>query len=96
LSSNNFSNSFTTPITTFEDTPDQQKTIAPTCFQILSQAEPVEEACVEHVKETISHVATLLWPSVGVKPNTLKVEDLESSGTPECLEFNSKAQNTLH
>jgi hypothetical protein len=25
-----------------------------------------------------------------------KSEDLESSGTPECLEFDSKAQNTLH
>jgi len=33
---------------------------------------------------------------VGVKPNTPKVGDLESSGTPECVEFDSKAQNTLH
>jgi hypothetical protein len=41
-------------------------------------------------------VATPLWPSVRVKPNTSKVEDLESSGTPECLEFDSKAQNTSH
>jgi len=41
-------------------------------------------------------VATPLWPSVGVKPNTPKVEDLESSGTPECLEFDRKAQNTSH
>jgi hypothetical protein len=41
-------------------------------------------------------VATPLWPNVGVKPNTPKVGDLESSGTPECLEFNSKAQNTSH
>jgi hypothetical protein len=41
-------------------------------------------------------VATPLWPSVGVKPNTPKVGDLESSGTPECLEFDSKAQNTSH
>jgi hypothetical protein len=41
-------------------------------------------------------VATPLWPSVGVKPNTPKVEDLESSGTSECLGFDSKAQNTLH
>jgi len=41
-------------------------------------------------------IATPLWPSVGVKPNTSKVGDLESSGTPECLELNSKAQNTLH
>jgi hypothetical protein len=39
-------------------------------------------------------VATPLWPSVAVKPNTPKVGDLESSGTPECLGFNSKAQNT--
>jgi hypothetical protein len=41
-------------------------------------------------------VATPLWPSVGVKPNTPKVGDLESSGTPECLEFDRKAQNTSH
>ncbi len=31
-----------------------------------------------------------------VKPNTPKVGDLESSGAPECLEFDSKAQNTSH
>jgi hypothetical protein len=42
------------------------------------------------------NVVTPLWPSVGVKPNTSKVGDLESSGTPECLEFDSKAQNTSH
>jgi hypothetical protein len=42
------------------------------------------------------NVATPLWLSVGVKPNTSKVGDLESSGTPECLEFDSKAQNTSH
>jgi hypothetical protein len=41
-------------------------------------------------------VATPLWPSVGVKPNTSKVGDLESSETPECLEFDRKAQNTSH
>jgi hypothetical protein len=41
-------------------------------------------------------VVTPLWPSVGVKPNTPKVGDLESSETPECLEFDSKAQNSLH
>ncbi len=41
-------------------------------------------------------VATPLWPSAGVKPNTPKVGDLESSGTPECLEFDSKAQNYSH
>jgi hypothetical protein len=41
-------------------------------------------------------VATPLWPSVGVKPNTSKVGDLESSGTPESLGFDSKAQKTSH
>jgi hypothetical protein len=43
-----------------------------------------------------SCVATPLWPSVGVKPNTPKVGDLESFGTPECLGFDSKAKNTSH
>jgi hypothetical protein len=42
------------------------------------------------------NIATPLWPSVGVKPNTSKVRDLESSETPECLEFDSKAENTSH
>jgi hypothetical protein len=37
------------------------------------------------------NVATPLWPSVGVKPNTPKVRDLESFRTPECLGFDSKA-----
>ncbi len=41
-------------------------------------------------------VATLLWPSVGVKPNTWKKWGLESFGTPECSELDSKAQNTSH
>jgi hypothetical protein len=41
-------------------------------------------------------VATLLWPSVGAKPNTWKSWDLESSGTPECLELNNKGKNTSH
>jgi hypothetical protein len=43
-----------------------------------------------------TYVATLLWQSVGVKPNTPKVGDLESSETLECSELNSKAQNTSH
>jgi hypothetical protein len=46
--------------------------------------------------QSIFFVATPLWPSVGVKPNTPKVGNLESSGTPECLGFDSKAQNTSH
>jgi hypothetical protein len=44
----------------------------------------------------MKHVATPLWPSVGVKPNTWKSWELESSGTPECLELDSKGQNTSH
>jgi hypothetical protein len=32
----------------------------------------------------------------GVKPNTWKSRELESSGTPECLELDSKGQNTSH
>jgi hypothetical protein len=46
--------------------------------------------------EKIIIVATPLWPSVGVKLNTCKVGDLESSGTPECLELDSTTQNTSH
>jgi hypothetical protein len=42
------------------------------------------------------NVATPLWPSVGVKPNTWKSWELESSGTPECLELNNKGKNTSH
>jgi hypothetical protein len=48
------------------------------------------------VKICTSIVAPLLWPSVGVKPNTWKSWDLESSGTPECSELDSKRQNTSH
>jgi hypothetical protein len=42
------------------------------------------------------NVTPLLCPSVGVKPNTWKSWDLESSGTLECSELNSKGKNTLH
>jgi hypothetical protein len=41
-------------------------------------------------------VAPLLWPSVGVKPNTWKSWELKSFGTPKCLELDIKGQNTLH
>jgi hypothetical protein len=41
-------------------------------------------------------VAPLLWPSMGVKPNTWKSWELESSRTPECSELNNKGQNTSH
>jgi hypothetical protein len=41
-------------------------------------------------------VATLTWPSVGWSPTLGKVEYLESFGTPECSEPDSKGQNTSH
>jgi hypothetical protein len=53
--------------------------------------------CICYFSSKISSglfVAPLLWPSVGVKPNTWKSRELESSGTPECSELDSKAQNT--
>jgi hypothetical protein len=49
------------------------------------------------VNTSLTHfVATPLWPSVGVKPNTWKSWELESSRTPECSELDSKGQNTSH
>ncbi len=45
---------------------------------------------------TFVAVATLLWPSVGVKPNTWKKLGLESSGTPENSEDDLEDQNTSH
>ncbi len=67
--------------------------LQPNYLQVAEQGK-----LVRHLKRhvLILDVATPLWPSVGVKPNTSKVGDLESSGTPECLEFDSKAQNTSH
>ncbi len=50
----------------------------------------------KNIDRIITFVATPLWPSVGVKPNTWKSWELESSGTPEYSELNSKGKNTLH
>jgi len=41
-------------------------------------------------------VVTLLWVKWEDETPTPKVRDLESSETPECLEFDSRGQNTLH
>ncbi len=41
-------------------------------------------------------VATLLWVKWEDETLTPKVGDLESFGNPECLEFDSRGQNTLH
>jgi len=44
----------------------------------------------------IALVATPLWAKWEDEIHTPKVGDLESSGTPECLEFDRRGQNTLH
>jgi hypothetical protein len=41
-------------------------------------------------------VATPLWVKWEDEIPTPKVGDLESSGTPECLELDSRGKNTLH
>jgi hypothetical protein len=53
MSNNNSSNSFKTPIATFEDTLDWQKITTLTNFQILSQAKLVEAKGVESVERII-------------------------------------------
>jgi len=42
------------------------------------------------------NVATLLWVKWEDETPTPKVGELESSGTPECLGFDSRGQNTSH
>ncbi len=42
------------------------------------------------------NVATLLWVKWENETPTPKVGDLESPGTPECLELDSRGQNTSH
>jgi hypothetical protein len=59
------------------------------CFKLLA----LEHTLQRQVEQI---VAPLLWPSVGVKPNTWKSRELESSRTLECLELDSKGQNTSH
>ncbi len=47
---------FMTPVTTFEETPDQQRTTTLTSFHILSQFEPMEEANVEPIEGAINQL----------------------------------------
>jgi hypothetical protein len=51
---------------------------------------------VDHEENETPLVATLLWVKWEDETPTPKVGDLESSGTPECLELDRKAQNTWH
>jgi hypothetical protein len=55
--------------------------------------EPIDDSTTSCVG---SIVATLLWVKWEDETLTPKVRDLESSGTPECLVLDSKAQNTSH
>jgi len=66
-------------------------------IELLPNAKPIRAKQGRwNPKYTTMVVATLFWPSVGVKPNTWKSWELESSGTPECLELDSRTQNTSH
>jgi hypothetical protein len=60
-----------------------------------AEEERVGARCLAH-NTLRGIVAPLLWPSVGVKPNTWKSWELESTGTPECSELSSKGKNTSH
>jgi hypothetical protein len=52
--------------------------------------------CIIKVKLPCCLSQPYFGPSVGVKPNTPKVGNLKSSGTPECSELDSKGKNTWH
>jgi hypothetical protein len=66
-------------------------------FKLLSSSSPSCICCTSKICfDVFSMSQPYFGPSVGVKPNTPKVGNWESSGTPECLELDSKAQNTLH
>jgi hypothetical protein len=57
---------------------------------------PPKDGFAYFLNPTSDGVAPLLCPSVRVKPNTWKSWELESSGTSECSELDSKGQNTSH
>ncbi len=45
---------FTTPITTFEETPNQQKIVVLIGLQIVNKVEPLEKASVEPIEGVIN------------------------------------------
>jgi hypothetical protein len=49
-----------------------------------------------HDDKTMTFVATPFWAKWEDETPTPKVGDLESSETPECLEFGGRGQNTSH
>jgi hypothetical protein len=57
---------FTTPIITFEDTLDHQKTIVPIGLQILNQVELVETIGAEFIKEVINQLVAKGQSSLGL------------------------------
>jgi hypothetical protein len=62
-------------------------------FRVRQKKPGQFEVCTElHT----SYVTTPLWAKCEDETHTLKVGDLESFGIPECLEFDSRGQNTSH
>jgi hypothetical protein len=71
---------------------------------------PMTVPMVKEIKEELTNIGFRLFTTYqltllsqpyfgqvwGWSPTLEKSEDLESSGTPECLEFDSKVQNTSH
>jgi hypothetical protein len=57
---------FMTPIANFEDTLDQQNTIAPTSLQILNQVKPMEEVVVEPVERAINQLVAKGQANLGL------------------------------
>ncbi len=47
---------FTTPITTFEETPNQQKIVVLIGLQIVNKVEPLEKASVEPIEGVINQL----------------------------------------
>jgi hypothetical protein len=51
---------------------------------------------ITYILSNLLYVATPLWAKCEDETHTPKVWDLEPSGTPKCLEFNKRGQNTSH
>ncbi len=88
----NFSLSSTSMISSWCDNKDKLLQVK----EKLSQKFEMKDLGDLHFFLGMEVVATLLWVKWEDETPTPKVRDLESSGTPECLELNSKAQNTSH
>ncbi len=63
-------------------------------FLVNKQVKPSQHCLSD--KDNKQPIATPLWAKWEDETPTPKVGDLESSRTPECLEFDSRGQNTSH